>query len=244
MNKIAVITGGSRGIGAAISSLFAKSGYHVIINYNKSEAAALTLADDLTKKGYSAIAFKADISKPEECESLINFAITQFGKIDVLINNAGIAQQKLFTDIDTSDWNTMIGVNLSGTFYCSKAAVHNMLKYKSGNIINISSMWGISGASCEAHYSAAKSGLIGLTKALAKELGPSNIRVNCIAPGLIETDMNNNLDSNDINAIIEETPLSKIGKPEDVANTALFLASDSANFITGQVLSVDGGFIL
>ena len=244
MKNCVVVTGGSRGIGAAISSLFAVNGFNVIVNYNRSEKDAKKLCDTLLGQGFSAIPFKADISKPIEAERLVKFAVEKFGNIDVLINNAGISQQKLLTDITDVDWNKMISTNVSGAFYCSRAAAKYMINKKNGSIINISSMWGISGASCEVHYSAAKAGLIGFTKALAKELGPSNIRVNCVAPGLIDTDMNNTLSDDDKAALINETPLCRIGTVSDVAKACFFLASDDASFITGQVLGVDGGFIL
>ena len=244
MKRCVVVTGGSRGIGAAIASLFATKGFNVVINYNKSENAAKELCNALTEQGFSAVPFKADISNQTEAEELIKFSIEQFGSIDVLVNNAGIAQQKLFTDITDADWDKMISTNLSAAFYCTRAAAKYMINKKSGSIINISSMWGISGASCEVHYSAAKAGLIGFTKALAKELGPSNIRVNCIAPGLIDTDMNGTLTESDKITLINETPLCRIGTVLDVAKATYFLASDDASFITGQILSVDGGFIL
>ena len=244
MKNCVVVTGGSRGIGAAISSLFATKEFNVVINYNNSEKDAKKLCDTLLEQGFSAIPFKADISNPIEAERLVKFAVEKFGNIDVLINNAGISQQKLLTDITDDDWDKMISTNLSGAFYCSRAAAKYMINKKNGSIINISSMWGISGASCEVHYSAAKAGLIVLTKALAKELGPSNIRVNCVAPGLIDTDMNNTLSDDDKAALINETPLCRIGTVSDVAKAVFFLASDDASFITGQSLSVDGGFIL
>lgn len=244
MNKTVIVTGGSRGIGQAISSLFAKNGYNVVINFNKSEYNALVLQESLGLENCNVAIFKADVSKSSEVESLIKFATKTFGGIDVLINNAGIAQQKLLTDITDKDWQDMISVNLSSQFYCCREAAKYMIKQHSGNIINISSMWGISGASMESHYSASKSGIIGLTKALAKELGPSNIRVNCLAPGLIKTDMNTNLCDDVITDLINDTPLNKIGTPQDVANAALFLASDKASFITGQTISIDGGFVL
>lgn len=244
MSKTIIVTGGSKGIGAAISSLFAKEGFNVVVNYNNSESECLALCRKLNNSGYSCKPFKADISKSDEADALISFAVKTFGSIDILVNNAGISEQMLFTDITDEHWNRMIAVNLTGTFNTSRAAVKEMVKAHSGSIINISSMWGISGASCEVHYSASKSGIIGLTKALAKELGPSNIRVNCIAPGVIKTDMNAHLTPDVIEDLKTETPLCKIGSPEDVANAVFFLASDKASFITGQVLSVDGGFII
>lgn len=244
MNKTIVVTGGSKGIGAAVSSLFAKEGFNVVVNYNSSESECLNLCQKLNGDGYVCKPFKADISKPDEADALINFAVNMFGSIDILVNNAGISEQMLFTDITNEHWSRMLAVNLTGTFNTSRAAVREMVKSHSGSIINISSMWGLCGASCEVHYSASKAGVIGLTKALAKELGPSNIRVNCIAPGVIKTDMNAHLTLDVIEDLKNETPLCKIGGPEDIANAVFFLASDKASFITGQVLSVDGGFTI
>ena len=244
MNKTVVVTGASRGIGKAISSLFAENRYNVVVNYNKSYESASALVSELKAKGYSAVAFKADISNSAESSALVDFAVSAFGKIDALVNNAGISEQKLFTDVTDSDWNNMLSVNLTGCFNCCRAASRYMILKKYGSIINISSMWGISGASCEVHYSASKAGVIGLTKALAKELGPSNIRVNCVAPGVIATEMNSHLSFEDISALKNETPLCRIGDPREVAEAVLFLASEKASFITGQTLCVDGGFII
>ncbi len=231
--KTVLITGGSRGIGAACAALFSKNGYNVIINYNKSEEKALTLA-----KGIGATAIKADVSRVDEVKEMFEKA----GKVDILINNAGIAQQKLFTDISNEEWHRMIDVNLSSVFYCCKEALPYMINRKAGAIINISSMWGQVGASCEVHYSASKAGVIGLTKALAKEVGPSGITVNCIAPGMIDTDMNNMVDKEAREAIKEETPLGKIGSPEDVAKCALYLAENG--FVTGQIIGINGGLVI
>lgn len=244
MNKTVVVTGGSRGIGAAISSLLAAEGFNVIVNYNTSETECIALCNKLTENGFSCKPFKADISKSDEADALIKFAVDTFGSLDVLINNAGISEFSLFTDITDEQWERMIATNLTGTFNTCRAAAMVMIKKHSGSIVNISSMWGISGASCEVHYSASKAGVIGLTKALAKELGPSNIRVNCIAPGVIKTDMTAMLGDDTMKELEAETPLSRIGEPQDVADAALFLASEKASFITGQVLSVDGGFVI
>lgn len=244
MNKTVVVTGGAKGIGAAVCRVFAEKGYNVVINYNTSEIAATSLSRELNDSGYVAAVFKADVSNSSEADSLISFAEKQFGSVDVLINNAGITEQKLFTDITDSDWSKMISVNLGGVFNCSRAVSPVFIKKHNGSIINISSVWGVSGASCEVHYSASKSGVIGLTKALAKELGPSNIRVNCIAPGVIDTDMNKMHSAEILTELADSTPLCRIGKPEEVAKAVLFLASDDASFITGQTLCVDGGFIL
>ena len=188
-NKVVLVTGGSRGIGAEIVKLLAKSGHTVILNYNKSEDCAKSVENELKNLGYTVDIFKADVSKKEEAESLIKFVLEKYGRIDVLINNAGISQTKLFTDITDEDWQNMMDNNLNSAFYCTRETVKNMIHNKQGLIINMSSIWGVTGASCEVHYSTAKAGLIGFTKALAKELGPSNIRVNAIAPGIIDTDM-------------------------------------------------------
>lgn len=242
--KNVIVTGGSRGIGAAIVTAFAKKGYNVIINYNKSFDAASTLSNSLNSLGYNTEIFKADVSDSKQVQSLIDFTINRFGSIDILVNNAGISEQKLFNDVIDFDWNTMIANNLSSCFYCCREASKHMINAKQGKIINISSMWGICGASLEVHYSASKAGIIGLTKSLAKELGPSNINVNCIAPGVILTDMCAALSEETLCNLKEETPINRLGTPEDVANAVLFLASDEASFITGQVLSVDGGFVI
>ncbi len=244
MSKTVVVTGGAKGIGAATSTLFAINGYNVVINYNTSEACALDLMNKLNNEGYNVSIFKADISKKDEAEKLMEHTLSTFGSVDILINNAGIAQQKLFTDITNEDWNKMISVDLTGTYNCCKAVVPYFVLQKSGSIVNVSSVWGIVGASCEVHYSAAKAGIIGLTKALAKELGPSNIRVNCIAPGVIDTDMNSNHSTQTIESLCFDTPLCRIGNPQEVAEAILFLASEKASFITGQILSVDGGFAI
>jgi len=232
--KTVLITGGSRGIGAATAALFSKNGYRVIINYNKSEKEALELAEKI-----GGLAIKADISDYVQVQKMFESA----GNVDILINNAGIAQQKLFTDIAFEEWHRMLDVNLSGVFYCCKCALPYMINQKAGCIINISSMWGICGASCEVHYSAAKSGVIGLTKALAKEVGPSGITVNCIAPGMIDTEMNSMLDDETKALVMEETPLGITGTVEDIAQCALYLAQNG-RFITGQVLSPNGGLVI
>ncbi|MCC0701663.1 SDR family oxidoreductase [Clostridioides sp. ES-S-0049-02] len=243
-NKTVLVTGGSRGIGRAISKIFAKNGYNVLINFNKSENEAKELYTVLNEKGFSVKLFKANISNREEVENMIDYCIKEFGGLDVLINNAGISQDKLFTDITDEDWDNMMNINLKGSFYCSQIALKYMISEKKGNIINISSIWGISGASCEVHYSVSKAGIIGMTKALAKEVAPSNIRVNSIAPGVINTDMLSEYNEDEIDVLVEETPLMRLGTPEDIANCAIFLASDKSSFITGQVISPNGGFVI
>lgn len=239
--KTVIVTGGSRGIGAGIVQYLAeKNNYNIVLNYNKSEEAAKKVKEELNSKGINLETFKANVSRREESKKLIEFTLNKFNNIDVLINNAGISQTKLFTDITDEDWNNMIQTNLNSAFYCSQEVLSNMIHNKQGCIINISSIWGIEGGSCEVHYSTAKAGIIGLTKALAKEVGPSNIRVNCIAPGMIDTDMNKEYSKEDIQEIINETPLGKIGKPIDIAKCAYWLIEDE--FTTGQVISVNGGW--
>lgn len=237
VNKVVVVTGGSRGIGAEIVKFLAKLGYKVVLNYNKSES----YAQDVKKELNNVEIFKADVSKKEEANALIDFAIKKYGKIDVLINNAGIAQTKLFTEITDEDWNNIINTNLNSAFYCSREAVKNMIHNKSGLIINISSIWGITGASCEVAYSTSKAAINGFTKALAKELGPSNIRVNAIAPGIINTEMNSYLSEDELKNIKEEIPLEKIGDPVDIAKCVKWLIED--NYTTGQIISINGGWI-
>ncbi len=244
MSKTVLITGASKGIGANMAIRFAESGYNVIMNYNSSVQSAILLQKSLKESGYSVIAYKANVKNRLEVDLMIKEAIYRFGGIDVLINNAGISNQSVITDVSEQEWNDIIGVNLTGVFNCSQAVLPHMINQKSGSIINISSMWGEVGASCEVAYSAAKAGVIGLTKALAKEVGPSGITVNCITPGLIDTSMNQNLAIEDVTAIIDETPLGRIGSTDDVASAALFLASEQASYITGQILGVNGGFVI
>ena len=242
--RTVLVTGASRGIGKAIATLFAENNYNVLINYNKSEEDAMDLYNSLKSKGYSVDVYKADVSKKEEVNMMINYCIGKFEKIDVFINNAGISKTNLFTDISYEEWDEVMATNLNGVFYTTKKALQYMIPEMSGKIINISSIWGMVGGSFEVHYSASKAAVIGMTKALAKELGPSNIQVNCIAPGVIQTDMLNNVSQETLEMLREETPLMKLGTVEDIAHTALFLASENANFITGQVISPNGGFVI
>ncbi len=244
MSKTVLITGASKGIGAATAILFAEKGYNVVMNYNNSVQSALILQKSLVESGYKVIAYQANVTNRIDVELMVKETIERFGSIDVLINNAGVASQGLFTDISDIEWNEVLDVNLNGVFNVTQAVLPYMIRQKSGSIINISSMWGQVGASCEVAYSAAKAGVIGLTKALAKEVGPSGVRVNCIAPGLIETGMNQELTLEDVAAIVDETPLGRIGSTNDVSSSALFLASDESSFITGQVLGVNGGYII
>ena len=242
--KVALITGASRGIGREIARLFAMNNYNVVINYNKSEKEANELLQELTNEGYNARIFKADISNINEANALVNYTIGQFERIDVLVNNAGISRFNTFTEISIEEWHEVMNVNLNGVFYVTKKALQYMIPEHEGKIINISSVWGLVGASNEVHYSTSKAALIGMTKALAKELGPSNIQVNAIAPGVIETDMLNEVDEETLEYLKYETPLMRIGKPIDIARCALFLASEGGDFITGQVISSNGGFVI
>ncbi len=248
MNKTVLITGSSRGIGREMVRQFVQNGYNVCINYLKSEEMAFELRDTLNDKysnkveGNIVTAFRADVSNSDDVKLLFEHCIETFGGVDILINNAGIAEMTNFIDISEQQWDNMINVHLKGTFLCSKLALLHMLPKKSGKIINISSIWGEVGGSCEVHYSAAKAGIIGFTKALAKEVAPSGITVNAISPGAIKTDMLSELSEDDIQWVKDRTPLGKIGSVEDISYMALYLASDFADFITGQIFSINGGF--
>ena len=240
MKKSIIVTGASRGIGAAIVKILAKEDYNIVLNYNKSEEIAKKMQEEFTKQGKNVEIFKADVSKREEVKKLIEFTINKFKKIDVLINNAGISQTRLFTDITDEDWNNMLNVNLNSVFYMTQEVLPYMIHEKEGCIINISSIWGITGAACETHYSVAKAGVDAMTKSLAKELGPSNIRVNSIAPGIIDTDMNKYLSDEELANIEEEIPLGKIGSPETIAKCVKWLIED--DYTTGQIIGINGGW--
>ena len=235
-NKVAIVTGGSKGIGASIVKKLAQNGYIVVLNYNKSEKEA----KEIENKFDNVYAYKADISKYDEVKALVDFTINKLKKIDLLINNAGIDLIKTINDTKIEEFDKVLKTNLYSAFYTSKEVSKYMINNKSGKIINISSIWGIIGASCEMTYSVSKAGLDAMTKSLAKELGPSNIQVNSIAPGIIDTDMNKFLTEEEKEQIISEIPLEHIGNVEDVADCVLFLAN--ANYITGQVIQVNGGW--
>ena len=241
--KTAVITGSSQGIGRQIALEFAKNNYNVVINYNESKNEALELIEKIKKLGGTSIAVQADVSKFQEAQKLIDLSLNEFGKIDVLVNNAGISLQKIFQDVSEAEWKKLFGVNVGSVFNCCSCVLKDMILRKSGKIINISSIWGMVGASMEVHYSASKAAIIGFTKALAKELGPSGINVNCVSPGVIDTKMNN-FDQETLAELKNETPLGKIGTALDIAKTVLFLASSDADFLTGQVISPNGGFVI
>lgn len=236
--KIILITGASRGIGREIAKNLAKKGYKIIANYNKSEEAA----QDLAKMSDNIEIYKADVSKRVEVKQMVDYIIKKYKKIDVLINNAGISETKLFTDVTDEEWNKIVNNNLYSAFCVTQEVAKNMICEKNGCIINISSVWGMVGASCETIYSITKAGIDGMTKSLAKELGPSNIRVNSIAPGIIDTDMNKNLSDEDIKNIEEEIPLEHIGKTLDISKCVEWLLED--NYTSGQVISINGGWII
>lgn len=240
MNKTVLITGGSRGIGKAMVYKFSKAGYNVLLNFNKSEDISNQIANELT----NVKVYGADVADRTKVFNMVNYAIEHFGKIDVLINNAGIASSGLFQDLPQEEWHKVMDVNLNGVFNCTQAVLPGMIERKAGKIINISSVWGMVGASCEVAYSTSKAGIIGMTKALAKELGPCNIQVNSIAPGIIMTDMVADYSMDELNAITDQIPLGRIGSADDIAELALFLASDKANYITGQIISPNGGWII
>jgi 3-oxoacyl-[acyl-carrier protein] reductase len=244
MSRTVLITGAATGIGRETAKRFATEGYNVAIHYNGSEAAAQSLMDELKARHISVVRAQADVRDADAVRAMVDKVTRAFGWIDVLVNNAGIAQQKMFTDITEQDWDTMMGVNLGGVFHCCQAVLPGMISRKLGSIVNVSSIWGIVGSSCEVSYSASKAAVIGLTKALAKEVGPSGIRVNCVAPGATTTAMTANLDEATLAEIRESTPLRGIGAPRDVADAIYYLASERAGFITGQVLGVNGGFVI
>lgn len=240
MNKVAIVTGASRGIGREIAKQLAKENIKVVANYNRSEKEAYKLKEELEKENIVIDIVKADISIREEANRLVQFALEKYKKIDILINNAGISEYKLFTEETDEDWNRIINTNLYSAFVMSQEVIPNMIHHKEGCIINISSIWGIVGASLEVLYSISKAGINGMTKALAKELGPSNIRVNAIAPGMIHTKMNDKFSKEELEQIREEIPLERIGKVEDIAKCVNWLIED--NYTTGQIISINGGW--
>ena len=244
MSNTVIITGASGGIGSAIAHKFAENGWNIAIMYNTSLKDAEKLESELETYGVRVYSDKCDVTDKEQVENYFNCVVKMFGTVDALVNNAGVALQKLFTDVTDEEAQKIFDINVKGAFNCTKSVLPTMVNRKMGKIVNISSMWGICGASCEVHYSASKAAIIGFTKALAKEVGPSSINVNCVAPGLILTKMNSNLSESDMKAFVEEIPLMRIGRPEDVANAVYFLCSDESNYITGQIISVDGGIVI
>ena len=237
--KTVLVVGGSRGIGRECVRMFAKEGYSVAFTYKNSQDLAEELACET-----GALAIRADSASESDVVSAVNNVTDTYGRIDCLIYNSAVSSFSLLTDLSLDEWNNMIAVNLTGAFLYARAVIPDMLKRKWGRIINISSMWGITGASCEVHYSAAKAGLIGFTKALAKELGPSGITVNAVAPGVINTDMNRHLSEEERASLADETPLMRIGESSEVASAVLFLAGDGASYITGDVINVSGGYVI
>lgn len=240
----AIVTGASGGIGQAIALKLAEDGFSVAICYNSNEKAAIDLSEKIKDLGRAAKAYKVDVSKVSEINEFVELAGNELGSVEVLVNNAGVSGQSLISDVSEADYDALMDINLKGSFFMSKAVLPMMIHNKSGVIINISSMWGQTGGSCEVAYSASKAGLIGFTKALAKEVGPSGIRVNCVAPGVIDTAMNAMHSKETMDALCEETPLMRIGTPEDIAGAVSFLCSKEANFITGQTLAVNGGIVI
>lgn len=242
MKKVAIVTGASRGIGKEIAKTLARQGIQVIANYNKSEEAAKLLKEEMEKEQIEIDIKKADVSKREEAKELIQYTLKKYGRIDILINNAGISEYKLFTEEKDADWERVINTNLYSAFVMSQEVIPNMVHNKKGCIINISSAWGVVGGALEVIYSVSKAGMDGLTKALAKELGPSNIRVNSIAPGIIDTQMNAKFNEEERKKIEEEIPLERIGKVEDIARCVKWLVEDE--YTTGQIISINGGWII
>lgn len=243
-DTVVLVTGASRGIGREVARQFALDGCRVAINYFSHQDDAESLARALRVSGCRVLPIRADVSDRRQVDVMTERIRQVFGPVDILINNAGFGQQRLFTEISEADWDRMFDVHVKGAFHCCQAVLPDMIRRQSGKIINISSIWGLVGASCEVHYSAAKAAVIGLTKALAKELGPSKIQVNCVAPGVIDTDMNAALDDATRAALSEQTPLGLIGSAVDVAHTVRFLASARSAFITGQVISPNGGIVI
>ena len=244
MQKVALVTGAARGIGAAIAKRLAKDGYAVALNYNKSREKAEALAASIHETGGKAVAVQADVAEGRQVELMFAKIREELGEVDLLVCNAGIAGQAQIQDLTEERWHEFFAVNVDGCFHSIQYALPYMLKEHKGCIITISSIWGLRGASCESAYSATKAAIIGLSRSLANELAPTGIRVNCLAPGVIDTEMMEEFSLEEKEALVEETPLGRLGKPEDIAEAVSFLASDAASFITGQVLTCDGGFIV
>ena len=244
MKQTALVTGSSRGIGRAIAVELAREGWAVCVNYLEHREAAEDLVRLLRAEGWEAIAVRADVSDRDAVEALVRTAQAELGPIELLVNNAGISYQGLFQDTSNEIWDRTLAVNLTGARNAAQAVLPHMLSEKRGCIVNISSMWGLRGASCEVAYACSKAAIIGLTRSLALELAPSGIRVNCVAPGCIETDMVRVLGEETRAMLVEETPLGRLGTPEDIAHAVAFFASEKASFLTGQVLTADGGFIV
>ena len=242
--KTALVTGASRGIGRAIALQMAKDGYAVAVHCQQSIEAANAVCQEIVNMGGCAKVYACDVADADAVMDMVQKIVSEMGEIDVLVNNAGIAQQKLFTDITPQEWHQMMAVHVDGAYHTCHSCLPSMIRRHAGAIINVASMWGQVGASCEVHYSTAKAALIGMTKALAKEVGPSGVRVNCVAPGVIMTDMLKDFDEATLAELADEAPLCRLGTPEDIAHAVSFLVSDKASFITGQVLAPNGGFVI
>ncbi len=242
MSKVALVTGAGRGIGRAVAQTLAADGWQVAVNFCRNEQAAVDTCREIAAAGGVAVPFQADVADAAQVAAMFRRVRQELGAPALLVNNAGVAHFGLLQEMTTAKWRRLMAVNLDGAFFCCREALPDMLHAKSGCIVNIASMWGQAGASCEAAYSASKGGLIAFTKALAREVGPSGVRINCVAPGVIDTEMNARLSQADMAALAEETPLGRIGSPEEVAAAVRFLASDEASFITGEILGVTGGF--
>ena len=238
--KTALITGGTRGIGKAIALAFLQRGYEVVLNYDKNEAAALATQEEFNMQGFCPVLLRADVSDEEQVKTMFKDFFSIYEKLDVLVNNAGVSLVKVIQDTSLKDWNRIFDVNVKSTFLCSRAVTDKMVFAGGGSIINISSVWGEVGASCEVAYSASKGAVIAFTKALAKELAPSNVRVNCVSPGVIDTEMNSHLSAQEMEELENSVPMGRIGLPSEVAEACVMLAESS--YITGEVLSVGGGF--
>ena len=243
MRKSVIITGASRGIGKATALIFAKNGYDLLLCYQTREEEARAVAEEAKAYGVRAVPFQMDVASLSDCRRTAAKAMMEFGRIDALVCNAGIALPKLFTQTEEEEYDRLFGVNTKGVFFLTQAVAKEMIVAGGGTIVTVSSMWGIAGASGEVAYSASKAAVIGMTKALAKELAPSGIRVNCVAPGVVDTEMNACYDEDAMAELAEKTPLGKIGDPEEIARAVFFLASENASFVTGQTLTVDGGFL-
>ncbi|MCC9090150.1 MULTISPECIES: 3-oxoacyl-[acyl-carrier-protein] reductase [Bacillus] len=244
INKTAVVTGASRGIGRSIAIDLAKNGANVVVNYSGNEAKANEVVDEIKALGKQAFAVKADVSNAEEVQALMKQAIDTFGSIDILVNNAGITKDNLLMRMKENEWDDVININLKGVFNCTKAVTRQMMKQRSGRIINVASVVGVCGNPGQANYVAAKAGVIGLTKTTAKELASRHITVNAVAPGFISTDMTDKLDDNVQTEMLKQIPLARFGAPEDISNVVVFLASEGAGYITGQTIQVDGGMVM
>lgn len=243
MKKTALVTGGAKGIGAAIVKKLCEDGFTVAVNYLNSEQRANALCSELIASGYDAFPVRCDVSSAHEVSDMFSYIREKSGDVDVLVNNAGISHWGLFQDVTDSEWNAVCDINLKGTFNCCREAIPAMIKNGNGRIINISSVWGQQGASCEVIYSASKAGIAGLTKALAKETALSGITVNCVCPGVIETDMMNRFLKEEKNAICEEIPMGRMGTPDDVAQAVSFFSSEKSSYVTGQIIGVNGGMV-